>query len=41
MKSEDVQLDMVTVHTVIKGLLDDLAASGHDFGDILLCRISW
>jgi len=40
-KSEGVQVDMVTVRTVIKGFAGDLTASGHNFEDISLCKIAW
>jgi len=41
MKSEGIQVDMVTVRTVIKGCVGDLTASGHDSEDISLYKISW
>jgi len=40
-KSEGAQVDMVTVRTVSRDCVDDLTGSGHDFGDISLCGISW
>ena len=39
MKFEVVQMDMVTVRTIIKGLCSDLMASNHNFEDISLCTI--
>ena len=41
MKSEDTQGDMVTVHTVIKGLYRWFDRERLWSGDILLCEISW
>jgi len=40
-KSEGVQVDMVTIRTVIIDCAGDLTASSHDFEEILLCKIAW